>query len=244
MNFLTFIYTLRLLLSLGIITTLSSCGMVGYSAEVPSAPSYVVPSMSASSNSSLNRNSVSTAKRVVVKTGSLNLDTSNVREASESIEQITVAQGGHILSYDERDDKNKDASFSIRVPAQNLVSMMDQIAALGKVTYRKITVKDKTREMIAQKARLDKLKKRKSRLEAIYRSLGTKDMTAKLELEETLSEIEEEIFTMEEGMRQMQKFAQFSKLDVSLSQKTIRGPVGAALDGASWTWDKLFTIRE
>lgn len=242
MNYITFIHTMRLCLSLGIISLLTSCGMVGYSAEAPAmAPTYAAPSIS---GSSLNRNSVSTAKRTVVKTGSLNLDAGNVREAGEKIEQITLAQGGHMLSYDERDDKTKNASFSIRVPAQNLVSTMDQIAALGKVKYRKITVKDKTREAIAQKARLAKLKKRKSRLEAVYRSLGAKDMTAKLELEETLSEIEEQIFAMEEGIKQMQKFAQFSKLEVSLSQKTIRGPVGATLDGTKWTWGKLFTIRE
>jgi hypothetical protein len=49
---------------------------------------------------------------------------------------------------------------------------------------------------------------------------------------------------MEEGVRQMQKFARFSKLHISLSQKTIRGPMGATLDGVKWTWGKLFTIRE
>jgi hypothetical protein len=147
-----------------------------------------------------------------------------------------------MLSYDERDDKHKSASFSIRVPAENLVGTMDQIAQLGKVTYRKITVADQTREAIAQKARLEKLKQRKMRLEVMYRQAT--DLKDKLELEKTLAVIEEEIFTMEEGLRQMQKFARFSKLDASLSQKAIRGPVGAVWDGAKWTWGKLFTIRE
>jgi hypothetical protein len=242
MNYITFNYTVRMFLSLGVISALSSCGMMNYeSAMAPSAPTYVTPSMS-SSGKTLNRNSVSSAKRVVVKTGSLNLDAKNVRETSESIERITLAQGGHMLSYNERDDKYKSASFSIRVPAENLVRSMDEIAQLGKVTYRRITVKDRTREAIAQKARLAKLKQRKTRLEAMYRSAP--DVDDKLELEETLAEIEEQIFSMEEGVRQMQKFARFSKLDVSLSQKTIRGPVGATLDGAKWTWGKLFTIRE
>jgi len=204
--------------------------------------SAMAPSAAAYSGGMLNRNSVSSAKRVVVKTGSLNLDAGSVRAAGESIEQITAAQGGHMLSYNERDDKRKSASFSIRVPAENLVRTMDEIDQLGKVTYRRITVKDQTREAIAQKARLAKLKQRKTRLEAMYRSAT--DVDDKLELEKTLAEIEEQIFSMEEGVRQMQKFARFSKLNVSLSQKTIRGPVGAALDGAMWTWGKLFTIRE
>jgi hypothetical protein len=239
MNYLTFINTVRLLLSLGIISLLNSCGMMSYESGMAlSAPAYSM----ASSERSLNRNSVSSAKRVVVKAGSMNLDAQNVRVASERIEQITLAQGGHMLSYDERDDKQKSASFSIRVPAENLVNTMDGIAELGKVTYHRIKVLDRTREAIAQKARLTKLKQRKARLEAMYRN--AKDLEDKLELEKTLAEIEEEIFTMEEAMRQMQKFARFSKLEVSLSQKTIRGPLGATLDGAKWTWGKLFTIRE
>ncbi len=221
---------------------LSSCGMMNYeSAMSPAVPTYVMPSQS-SSGKSLNRNSVSSAKRVVVKTGSLNLDAENVRATGESIEKITLAQGGHMLSYNERDDKYKSASFSIRVPAEKLVRTMDEIGQLGKVTYRKITVKDRTREGIAQKARLVKLKQRKARIEAMYRN--AKNVKDKLELEKTLAEIEEEIFSMEEGVRQTQKFARFSKLDISLSQKTIRGPVGATLDGAKWNWGKLFTIRE
>ncbi|MFT5906618.1 MAG: superfamily I DNA and RNA helicase [Cryomorphaceae bacterium] len=239
MNYITFNYTIRLFLSLVVISALNSCETLNYeSAMAPSAPAYAA----ASSGGSLNRNSVSSAKRVVVKTGSLNLDAGNVREASESIEKVTAAQGGHMLSYNERDDKHKRASFSIRVPAEKLVRTMDEIGQLGKVTYRKITVKDRTREGIAQKARLVKLRQRKARIETMYRN--AKNVKDKLTLEKTLAEIEEEIFSMEEGLRQMQKFARFSKLDISLSQKTIRGPVGATLDGAKWTLTKLFTISE
>jgi len=119
---------------------------------------------------------------------------------------------------------------------------MDDIAELGKVTYRRITVSDKTKESIAQKARLNKLKQRRKRLQSMYDH--AKDLSDKLDIEKTLSEIEEEIFSMEEAIRQLERFAQFSKLNISLSQKTIRGPLGLTLDGASWTWGKLFTIRE
>ncbi len=239
MSYLTFNYTLRTFLSLGVISALSSCGMTGGEAAMsPSVTTYAMPS----SGKSLNRNSVSSAKRVVVKTGSLSLATKNVREASEAIEQITRAQGGHMLSYNERDDQYKSASFSIRIPAENLVRTMDEIAQLGEVNYRELTVKDRTREVIAQKARLAKLKQRKNRIEAMYRSAT--DVDDKLELEKMLAEIEEQLFSMEEGVRQMQKFARLSKLHISLSQKTIRGPMGATLDGVKWTWGKLFTIRE
>lgn len=239
MNYLTLKNTVRVFLGMGVISVMSSCGGIAYAPQsAPSASAYVMDS----SERSLNRNSVSSARRVVVKTGSMNLETRNVRESSERVEQITLAQGGHMLSYDERDDEQKNANFSLRVPAEKLVVTMDEIAQLGKVTYRRITVKDSTSEAIAQQARLAKLKQRRARLEAMYRS-ATK-VEDKLELEETLAEIEEEIFSMEESVKQMQKFAQFSKLDLSLSQKSIRGPVGATWDGAKWSLGKLFTIRE
>jgi len=146
------------------------------------------------------------------------------------------------LSYDERDDKQKNASFTIHIPSENLVNAMDEISQLGKVTYRKITVKDKTKQAIAQKARLTKLKQRKTRLETMYRN--TKVIKEKLELEKMLADIDEAIFSIEESARQMQKLAKFSKLDISLYQKTIRGPIGLTLDAVEWTWSKLFTIRE
>ena len=237
MNHIIMINMLKAFTGLGLISGLTSCSDMNYAASIPSAPTYSAPSMG-----SLNRNSVSTAERIVVKKASLNLDVNNVRQSGETIEQITATQGGHMLSYDERDDKVKNASFSIRVPASNLVSTMDQIAELGKVTYRKIKVEDQTKEAIAQKALLAKLKQRRSRLEAMYRS--AKDLEAKLQIEETLAEIEEQIFSMEEGARQMKVFSKFSKLDISLSQKSIRGPIGATLDGAKWSFGKLFTIRE
>lgn len=238
MNHIIMINMLRAFTGLGFISSLTSCSNSSYApSNIPSVPMYTAASMS-----SLNKNSVSTAKRIVIKTGSMNLDVSHVRENSEKIEHIISAQGAHMLSYDDRDDKVKTASFSIRVPAQNLVSIMDQISELGKVTYRKVTVKDQTKEAIAQKSLLAKLKQRRSRLESIYNT--TKDISDKLEIEETLAEIEQQIFSLEERARHINLFSQFSKLDISLSQKSIRGPIGATLDGAMWSLGKLITIRE
>ena len=170
------------------------------------------------------------------------MDTNNVRETGKQIEQITSNHGGHILNLNERDDTLQNAIYSLLVPAQHLVEIMDQIDELGKVTYRHTSISDRTKESIAFKARLNKLKQRKKRLQSMY--YNTKSHSDKLDIEKTLADIEEEIFSMEEAIRQLEKFAHFSKLNISLSQKTIRGPVGATLDSARWTWGKLFTIRE
>ena len=234
MNLITLPKTLHCLLSIGILSLLNSCGSSYSSATIPSVPTYV--------GSGSFKTTSSSATKIIVKTGSLNLDTNNVRETGEQIEGIVTGRGGHILNLNERDDKHQSASYSLRIPAQELVNTMDDIAELGKVTYRQITVSDKTKESIAQKARLNKLKQRRKRLQSMYD--GAKELSDKLDIEKTLSEVEEEIFSIEEAIRQLGKFAKFSKLSISLSQKTIRGPVGASLDGVSWTWRKLFTIRE
>ena len=232
------IKTIKAFTSLGLIIGLASCGNSSHAPySTPSVPIY-----RSSSVGSLNKSSVSNATRTVVKTGSINLDLNNVREGGENIEQIITSQGGHILSYNERDDKKKNSSFSARVPAKNLVSTMDQISELGKVSYRRIEVEDRTKEAIAQKAHLAKLKQRRTRLKAIYRN--AKELKDKLEIEKSLADIEERIFSIEEGIRQMKSFSNFSKLDISLSQKTIRGPIGATFDGFAWSFGKLFTIRK
>ena len=238
MTFITLPYTLRILLGISFISLLNSCGSARYPSISPAAPS--IPSYTETSRSF--KNSSSSSTRVIVKTGSMNMDTPNVRKTGEQIEQITTTNGGHILSLNERDDKHQSARYSLRIPADSLINSMDQIAELGKVTYRRVTVTDKTKESIAHKARLNKLKQRQKRLQSMYHN--AKDLSDKLDIEKTLADIEEEIFSMEEAIRELAKFAQYSKLDISLSQKTIRGPVGATIDGAKWTWGKLFTIRE
>jgi len=178
----------------------------------------------------------------VVKTGSLNIKTSDVRVASETVEKIVASSGGYMTSMSERDDKSKYANFEIRIPAQSLVSTMDEISKLGKVSYRKIHVKDVTTEAIRQTARLNKLKARRDRLNGLYRS--SKTIADKLKIEELLSEIEEQIFSMEEAIKQMAKTSKFSKLSLSISQSKIRGPLGLVKDSGTWGFKKLFTIRE
>jgi len=219
---------------------MSSCGMMN--SDAYATPSSSVSRYSLSSERALNRDSVSSANRIVVKKGKMNLKTNYVRKTGERIEEITLSQGGHVLSYSERDDDEKNASFSVRIPAQNLVGTMDAIAELGNVSYRKISVSDETSEAIAQRALLEKLKQRKNRILEMYRNASS--VEDKLELEKTLAEIEEEIFSYEEASKQMRKFAKFSELDLSISQKEIRGPLGATVDAVTWTLGKLFTIRE
>lgn len=240
MRFITLPNTLRILLGIGFISLLNSCGSAYAPISVPSVPS--ISNYKAPSRFKSFRNSSSSATRVIVKKGSLNMDTSNVRDSGEQIEQIVTTNGGHILNLNERDDKHQSASYSLRIPADNLILSMDQIAELGRVTYRRVSVTDKTKESIAQKARLNKLKQRQKRLESMY--YNAKALSDKLDIEKTLADIEEEIFSMEEAIRELAKFSQYSKLEVSLSQKSIRGPVGLAFDGLGWTWGKLFTIRE
>lgn len=119
---------------------------------------------------------------------------------------------------------------------------MDEIAKLGKVTYRKITVTDVTAKTIKQTARLNKMKARRDRLKALYR--GAKTVSDKLNIDELLSDIEEDIFSMEEAIKQMQKISKYSRLSLSISQSKIRGPLGIVKDSGTWSFKKLFTIRE
>ena len=75
-------------------------------------------SIEAAGYGGLNRKSVSTVNRTVVKTGSLTLKTNDVLQAGEAVEKIVVDSGGFMTSMSERDDKSKYANFEIRVLAQ------------------------------------------------------------------------------------------------------------------------------
>ena len=218
---------------------LNSCGNSSGSFSAPVAPSV---SIGSSNYKSLNRNSVSDAQRSIVKTGNLRIKADNIRSTGELVENIVITQGGFMTSMNERDDSTKNAKYKIHVPAENLISTMDSIAALGKVDYRLISVKDVTQDIISQTARLRKLKARRARYQQMYSSASK--ISDKLRIEETLADIEEEIFTMEQSMSEMQRTARFSTLSLSIKRSKIRGPIGLISDASSWSLSKLFTIRE
>jgi len=190
----------------------------------------------------LNIDSVADANKTIVKTGSLNLKVKDIRETGEKIEKIVSQANGYMTSMNERDDKTKHAQYEIRIPAQHLGNTMEHIAELGKVNFRRIYVTDKSEQVIQQSVRLNTLKSRKTRLKALYhKATKTSD---KLEIEKTLSQIEAEIFQIEETIKTLQKTALYSKLSVSIKRAKIRGPLGLAKDSSSWSIKKLFTIRE
>ncbi len=238
MKIITSKHLVKYLSLLGMIS-LSSCSMFeSTSANLsPAAPMY-----SAASSDMLNENSTSSKTRQVTKKASLNIDVSNVKDAGKQVETIVSENRGQITSMERRDDDSQYASYEIRVPSQKLVSTLDAISALGKVTYRKIKVEDTTRKAIQQQARYQQLLKRKQRLLKLYHNAHT--IKDKLELEKQLSEVEEALFQIQAAIRQGRKFADFSKISLELSRRSIRGPIGLVMDSFQWGISKLFTIRE
>jgi len=196
----------------------------------PSLPSY---SSISSQKSGLYKSSTSTISRTIVKTGSLRIKAKNIRETGEAIESIVNQAEGYMTSMSEHKDTSSSANYSIRIPAANLIIAMDQIAELGKVTHRKIYVDDVTQEVIRSTARLNTLRARRDRLKKLYYQAS--EIEDKLEIESTLSEIEEEIFNMEEAIKAIQKTAEYSKLTLSVS---------ILQHSSAWSLKKLFTIRE
>lgn len=222
--------------------SLISCG--GGSGSSYMSPS--VPSVSYSAplpkSGSLSENSVSSVRRTVVKTGSMDVNVGSVKEASTQLEDIVAAQKGYMTSMSKIESDSHHADYEIRVPAQNLVKTMDAIAVLGDVDSRRVWVTDETDNMVKFEARLADLKNRRDRFKKMLSSASeTED---KIKVEQILSELELEIFEMELGVKQMMKHAKYSKLSVDLDRKRIRGPIGLASAGWGWSWRKLFTIRD
>lgn len=209
---------------------LVSCG--SYDGMVNAAP---VPSMAYSGPGGGGERSV--VGRKLVKNGSISLECVDVGKAADGVEGILKRHGGFV----ENKREGEDVSFDARVPVESLVVSMDELAALGEVTSRRVRVKDVTDEYIDVEAKIKNLRVLRERLRGLYAKAGKVDEMLKIEKE--LARVQGDLDSLEGRMKAMRKNIAYSELSIEIERKRIPGPVGVLGKGIGWVGKKLWVLN-
>nr|MBP7283906.1 DUF4349 domain-containing protein [Leptospiraceae bacterium] len=132
-------------------------------------------------------------------------------------------------------------SVYFKVPGDNFFEMIVQVKEIGNVVYEQVTSEDITEAYYDAKIRLENAEKFQKRYLDLLAKAKTVEESVKVEQE--LHRITNEIDTLKGKMNLYQNMVQYSKINVYLSEKERKGPLGwvfyAAYVGIRWLfiWD-------
>lgn len=216
----------RLLLPLGALALVAACSTASTSGPAPSAAPAPAAGRAA-------------ADRDVVRTASVKMAVEQPDTAAARVGRITERVGGHVESATLVD--NARVRMVVFVPSDSLDPVLTEMAALGRMEDRRITLLDVTDEAAEMAARLQNLIAVRDRLrQQIGRTATAQEA---LELERELNRVEREIDTLEAQLRAMRREAALARVDLNLHRRRILGPVGLVFSGVGWVISKLFVIQ-
>jgi len=180
--------------------------------------------------------------RLLVKTASMTLSVPALPAATESVLRIVRESEGYV--QDTMVEKDSFARLHLRVPAERLVPVLDDLARLGTEKNRHISSEDVTEQVADMEAELTNKRMLRDRLRALLdRAKDVKDVLA---VETELNRLQTEIDFIEGRLKRMRGDIQYSVINLELRpapREQILGPLGYLYVGAKWVITKLFVIQ-
>lgn len=231
----------RLLLSIGLLgsvcVSLVSCSSTVSYSDVAAAPHLAAARTSESGKKSPPVDD----GRIRIYKAMQTVDVAEVDVAIQQVGQLVEARKGYIESSREAEDDSANASFTIRVSADQLDSLLDEFAALGKQTHRRMTAEDTTDAYHDLQARIRNAEALRDRLRGLLDSAeAVKEI---LEIEKELARVQADLDSMKGRFQRLDLQVRLATIDLSLRTRSIPGPVGAANKGFWWGFKKLFVLN-
>jgi hypothetical protein len=170
------------------------------------------------------------AKPMIIQMASLGLVVSDTSEALEKIKDLVAGLGGYIANSNAYEDGEwMRAYLTLRVPAENLPTAIDQIKALAvKVQRENLSGQDVTEEYTDKVAQLRNLEATEKELLALLTEVREKpNSTAEdiLDVHRRVTEIRGEIELVKGRMQYLEQMTAFATIDVELTPDPLAQPV-------------------
>ena len=179
--------------------------------------------------------------RIRIYRASQTVEVSEVETASARVADWVQARKGYLEASREAEDDSANASFTIRVTAEDLDSLLDQFASLGKQASRRVTAEDTTDAYHDLQARIHNTEALRDRLRRLLdEAKGVKEI---LEIEKELARVQSDLDAMKGRFQRMDAQVRLATIELQLRTKKIPGPVGAANRGFWWGIKKLFVLN-
>mgnify|MGYP000902497656 CR=1 FL=1 len=165
---------------------------------------------------------VAAVERKIVKSASLEMETTGYEKAAAKIEALVGEYGGYIESSSVGgrgagdSARMRTAQYTARVPAEKLDAFLDAAAGAGSVTRRDISGKDVTQSYVDTEARLKSLQTEHERLlDLMARAEKVEDL---LNIENRLTEVQTQIEQMTAELKNMDSLVGFSSAQITLRE--------------------------
>ena len=177
--------------------------------------------------------------RYTIRSASLDLEVSDVAEATTRIEGAVKAREGLIESSSNAGTES--ASISIRVPSSRLRETVEELSRFGDIVTSRFSEQDVSEQYTDSEAKLANLRALRDRLRTLLdRATGVKDVLA---IEEQMTRVQTELDQLESRFKLLNSKIAMSTLEVSLEKSHIPGPLGAVLQAGAWVIEKLFVLN-
>jgi len=180
------------------------------------------------------KSTINTGGRKVIFSSSFTVQTKDFSDSIKALESLITKYGGYIQSSDVYTGGSKynsrTAYYSIRVPAENYLSMIGEAESIGTVTNRSDNNRDITEEYYGIEARLTTLETKQERLLALLKEASYIDDIISLNnaLEQTMYEIE----SLTGTLKKYDSLISYSTIEVNIrevAEVTEPTPVNASL---------------
>ncbi|HWD01125.1 MAG TPA: DUF4349 domain-containing protein [Amycolatopsis sp.] len=193
----------------------SSTGHVPRSGDASGNQGKVAPTVGASGP----------ADRKLARSARLDLSTPKLDDAVSRARTIATGAGGYTGQENTLDDS---ASLTLAVPAEQLDGVLDQLAALGKVTEREVSAKDVTAQVVDVDARLATQRASVDRIRALLAKATSISEIASVESE--LTSREAALESLEQQQKSLAGSVAMATVALSVTEAPVSGPAQTSDD--------------
>jgi hypothetical protein len=151
-------------------------------------------------------------QRLVIYKGSVTVLVTNVEESTEKLAARAEALGGYVENQSSNSGAN-NATVTMRVPAEKLHGLVEELGTYGQVTQKQLSASDVTKQVFDTELRLETAEKSRQRLLDLLKT-ATK-MEEILQIENEVRRLTQEIESMKGELRFLKDQVAFSTLAVT-----------------------------
>jgi hypothetical protein len=174
--------------------------------------------------------------RQLKRTASLRLLVADVDAASSRAQAIVTGAGGFVENLNTT--PGESAYLSARVPSASLDATLDELAKLGRESFRLVSAEDVTERLVDLEATLRNQRALRDRLRALLERGQQVEELLKVEVE--LARVQGEVERLEAQLQSLQSDVSLSSLTVGFERKVSPGPFGLVLSLVGDVFGYLF----
>ncbi len=159
------------------------------------------------------------AARFQIKTGNLSVEVADVPKAQQEAEKIAKMVGGRIETSNKSNDEGRLASaeLTLRVPVGSFETAVNRIRKLGRVLTDSLNGEDVTAQVVDSEARLKVMRAEEDQYVELLKA--TKKIGEVLSVKEKLSQVRQDIESLDATRKALREQSAESTINLSLSEK-------------------------